>query len=202
MAVPCAILPVRPIGLVDMRKSDLPSIENLEDIFDINPSDGSIRWKASGRARKIGQLAGTIRRSAKRFPYRYISIGAPPKRIWIPASWIIWAAIHRKWPAHEINHKNRNSLDDRIGNLRDATDAQQVINQDRKNKNAHKWVKRIVMPNGQVRYRGTVVAGGKKFYTARHATPEEAHFAARSIAQHLHGEFFNPGASGGGGSEP
>jgi HNH endonuclease len=181
---------------------NLPSIEDLEEIFEIDPSTGSIKWKKRGKARKIGIEAGVIRRSANRIPYRYISLGKPPDRIFLPASWVIWAVVNRRWPNHEIDHKNRDSLDNRIENLRPATDGQQVINQVRDNRNGFKWVKKIVMANGQIVYRGTVVTKGKKFYTPRYATPEEAHSAARSIAQQIHGEFFNPGASGGGGSEP
>lgn len=177
------------------RMKQLPSIEELEELFDINPETGSIKWKKPGRARKLGQEAGVIRRAAGRLSYRYISVGMEPNRHLIPAHWVIWAHVHRRWPDGQLDHKNRDSLDNRIANLRPATDSEQIYNQKRENRTGFKWIKRIVDEKGQVKFRGTVVANGKKFYTSRYGTAAEAHAAARDLAQRHHGEFFYPGQS-------
>ncbi len=153
------------------RKLPLPDISVIEEYFDINPCTGSIRWKKRGKMHRLGADAGSISRVRNSPPYRTISIIIEQYNFRIPAAQIIWASKHRQWPKSELDHKDRDSLNDCIDNLRKATYSQQIINQDRKNKTGFKWVRRNITARGKIYYTGKVVAeGGKVFHTSRYSS--------------------------------
>lgn len=52
------------------------------------------------------------------------------KRNFVRRSHVIWWAHHGKWPTQELDHDNRNKVDDRITNLKASTRAEQMMNRD------------------------------------------------------------------------
>lgn len=96
---------------------------------------------------------------------------------------LAWLYVHGHWPV-QIDHKNRDTLDSRIDNLREATNVQNRANQKRRKDNAagFKGVK-LVKTTG--RYQARI--SGK--HLGSYATPEEAHAAYCEAANKAFGEF-------------
>lgn len=96
----------------------------IHEAFDYHP-DGYLIRKPFGRRPRKNRLkknAGWIRQKPK--PYIYIQWN---KKLWL-AHRLIWL-WHYDFLPDKIDHKNKNSLDNRIENLRPASDSQNQSNQ-------------------------------------------------------------------------
>ncbi len=89
-------------------------------------ANGKLFWKKQ-RGRSIaGSEAGHISRG-------YVTIRIDGQLY--QASRIIWLIVFGKWPKYQIDHENHNSLDNRISNLKDITQQQNLRNMKLKRNN-------------------------------------------------------------------
>lgn len=99
-----------------------------------------------------------------------------------------WLYVYGRWPVAQLDHINGIRDDNRLANLREATNAENGRNSKRKKHNksgfkgvswhtpTRKWVAQIMF-NKQYKYLGLYL------------TPEEAHQAYVEAAKKLHGEY-------------
>ena len=92
------------------------NIDELKSLLSYEPDTGVIRWVAKGKGRIKKKEAGTLLHSG----YAGICIG--PKR-W-QSHRIAWALHYGELPKDQIDHINGIRTDNRICNLREATNAQ------------------------------------------------------------------------------
>jgi hypothetical protein len=92
-----------------------------------------------------------------------------------------------RWPASEIDHKNRIRDDDRFDNLREATSQQNTFNRVRKNKTSIPNVH--ARKHGRMNYEVVFWDSPTKCVTYRFVTLEEAVLARDRIAKERYGEF-------------
>jgi len=92
------------------------TIDQALSLFNYDPQTGCIYWKALGKGRIKKREAGTQEKSG----YRGILIYGKRIRSHILA----WALYHKKWPKDQIDHINGVKTDNRIENLREATNSQ------------------------------------------------------------------------------
>lgn len=92
------------------------NINELKTLFSYDPDTGVIRWIAKGKGMIKKKAAGTLLHSG------YLGICIGPKR-W-QAHRIAWALHHGAWPKDQIDHINGIKTDNRICNLREATNSQ------------------------------------------------------------------------------
>ena len=92
--------------------------ERAREILEYNPATGQLCWRNSRSTVRAGAVAGTIDKDG------YVCIRADGKTY--KAHRLVWLIIHGVWPAGQIDHINRVKSDNRIENLRDAT---QELNQ-------------------------------------------------------------------------
>lgn len=101
--------------------------EKLFELFDVNIYDGKLYWcQSRGRVAR-GQEAGTV----TQLGYCQIRIDGKFYR----RSRLIWLAATGEWPKQEIDHINRDKLDDSIDNLRDVSRAENARNVDLQSNN-------------------------------------------------------------------
>lgn len=154
--------------------------DRLRELLDYDPQSGIFRWRQERRGGvKAGDVAGCVHGAGK---YRRWQIVIDRRHY--KAHRLAWLYIHGTWP-ERIDHRNGNALDNRIGNLRVATQAENMANS--------------VHPKGSTGLRGVsfykngymaqISHKGRSVYIGRYATAEEAHAAWREAATRLRGDF-------------
>jgi hypothetical protein len=158
--------------------------EFLRKIFDYAPDTGVLRWRVAGsRGRPAGSVAGCKVKGG------YLHVEVAGKKLKVHR--IAYAVHYGQWPASEVDHRNRVRDDNRIKNLRLATDADNRRNTGKPSTNSSgykgvSWCKR------SRKWRAQITAG-KKRHIGSFGTREAAHAAYCKVGRELHGEFFNPG---------
>jgi len=146
------------------------SLTYLRSVLDYDPATGVLTWKNGSRC---GSIAGCIQKRG----YRTIGL----RGVEFYAHRLVWFMIHGRWPIG-IDHINGVKADNRICNLREATQSQNIANSGAKSasglKGAYyhrkkgKWYSRIL-----------------KQHLGYFDTKEEAHLAWAKMAKETHGEF-------------
>ncbi len=158
----------------------------LRELLDYNPKTGWFTWKISmkpppvvatvSRATRIGKRAGYFHPHSDR---RYIRLD---KTLHLEHR-LVWLWVHGRWPHHQIDHINHNQTDNRLSNLREATNGQNMMNTKVRCDSRHGWRGVDPLPHGRFRAR----VRGK--HIAVFDTPDEAHNAWRKAAKQTYGEF-------------
>lgn len=143
---------------------DTPSLPMLKSLLDYNPDTGVFTWLKPDSVRvKVGDVAGGVRKG-------YIQINVLGRRY--PAHRLAWYFCTGEWPLNLIDHKDRNPLNNRIANLRPATQKQNAENsKDRVSKTGKRGV--IELPSG--RFSASIKSNGKRKHLGVFGTAEEAH---------------------------
>lgn len=148
------------------------------EVFTYDAETGSLWWKTTNSNRaKAGTEAGSIDGKG----YRRVRVDGVTYRY----HRVIWLMHTGVWPELDIDHINRNLLDNRISNLRLATKSQNQVNRPGWSKSG--------MPKGVYRHGKRFVAqawkGGRKHHLGTYDTPEQAHAAYLRFARATFGEF-------------
>ena len=92
----------------------LPPIEMLRSLFDYNPETGNIVWKVNRGNKKVGDRAGVVNNRG----YRQIVCC----KVAYLAHRMAWALHYGEDPGpHEMDHIDRDRLNNRVTNLRKVT---------------------------------------------------------------------------------
>jgi hypothetical protein len=96
--------------------------DEVRRILHYNRRTGVFTWLVDSGARKVaGKVAGT---PGVNRPCIYISI----KRKKYLAHRLAWFYVHGVWPAAQVDHKDGDPANNRLSNLREATNAQNQQN--------------------------------------------------------------------------
>ena len=148
----------------------------VRELFDYSPETGDLIWKVRKGRVKAGDIAGTISSRG------YVITSINRKRYRVHN--LIWAWHRGKWPRLEIDHIDRNKLNNRIENLRDVTHRANMLNSTRSGVSGINGVQvyfnrfraRIFDPNLQ-----------KTVHIGSYKTAEEAEYAYRMRHQESYG---------------
>jgi hypothetical protein len=136
------------------------------------------RWKNSGNGRVADTLAGSETRNG----YRHVVVLG--RRYYLHR--LVWLMKMGSWPPGQLDHINGQKRDNRLGNLRIATQAQNVHNRIRNGSFPTGVYKAADRGRYCARIQG---ADGKKIYLGYYDTAEEAAAAYAGASIILHGEF-------------
>ena len=144
----------------------------LVQVMDLDPIMGTIMRKGSSKP------AGTIQR------YQCIMIDGERFK----GHHLMWFFVYNKWPEDEIDHINHNKLDNRIENLREATNSQNKMNRKRQ-RNSTSGYKGVVYSKRWKCWRARIGVAKTRLHLGSFKTPEEAYRTYCSAIQKYHGEF-------------
>lgn len=162
--------------------------DEVRKLFTYDKKEGLLRWRnPSGRYGRIpaGAIAGS---TTNKEGYRYVTINGKLYR----GSRIIWLLVTGEWPAAQVDHKDKNTGNDKWKNLRLATGSQNKANCGKyKTKNGGDLPKGVqaVQKRRSVRYRAIATKDGMREHLGYFDTPEQAHEAYLKRSSELHGEF-------------
>lgn len=164
---------------------NLITAEEARQFLDYNPETGVFTWRVgrSGTAR-VGSIAGRVDSGG------YIQIAIYGRRY--QAHRLAWLIIHGVWPEKHIDHINGKPRDNRLCNLRLATQSENLCNTKRRSDNTS-GLKGVSWHNASKKWRARIAIYRQTKVLGYFATPEEAHAAYCNAARELHGEFANFG---------
>jgi hypothetical protein len=153
--------------------------ERLKELLDYDPETGVFTWLASTTNRiSVGDVAGSV----DRLGYRRIALDRRDYK----AHRLAWLYMTGEWPTSDLDHINCDKDDNRIANLRLATEAQNGANR-RKNSNNTSGYKGVSSSRG--RWRAEIRVNGRARRLGHFTDPAAAHAAYVAAAEKHFGEF-------------
>jgi hypothetical protein len=160
----------------------------VRSILDYDPKTGIFRWRARAdqprkwNTRWAGKIAGSEVKG-------YIQVQIPnPKNYY--AHVLAWLHVYGEWRPREIDHRNRNRADNRIDNLRIATESQNGCNKSMQRNNTTCVIGIYkAKGDGPRPFIARIYIGKKKVWQGSFATLAEAQAARRAALPLFHGEF-------------
>lgn len=158
----------------------------VRECFDYDPATGNLIWRERPRShfkcgyipgpssRVIGCVAGVVCPKG----YRQISVAGKLYK----AHRLVWFWTYGYFPAQEIDHINRNKLDNRIENLRECSTAQNIRARGFSKKLKSRGTR--LVPSG--RWQASIRADGRTQYLGTFLTEKDAALAyARAAVDHF-----------------
>lgn len=159
-----------------------PAFESLNAALSYDPETGALTWKQSANrhkrwnARWAGKPAGMITKQGRlRIYFEYQPISVPH---------VIWLLMTGEWPEHDVDHRDRNPLNNKWNNLRAATRSQNLANR----RGWGKYLKGV--QKNKNKWRANIKVDGKTTSLGNYDTEQQAHEAYVKKARELWGEFF------------
>lgn len=105
-----------------MEDEELSSL--LRNDLSYDEDTGHLKWKTYKRRRNMDKPVGTEHSSG----YLLFSTGVSGKVYSLRVHRVVWFLVHDEWPEHFVDHINRDRTDNRLANLRLASDTQNARN--------------------------------------------------------------------------
>lgn len=157
------------------------SRDRLLEVLDYDQESGLFEWKISTSDRvKPGDLAGGPGTGG------YTMIGIDGLRY--RAHRLAWLYIYGLWPSRGLDHRNGIPDDNRISNLREATQTQNNANSKRSTRNTS-GLKGVSLFRPTGRWQAQIRIYRQSIHLGFYSTREEAHRIYCDKARELFGEF-------------
>lgn len=153
--------------------------ETVRSLLTYSPETGEFHWRVKiGNAIRPGMLAG----GASTRGYHMIRV----RRVKYLAHRLAWLYVHGVWPMEQIDHKNGCTSDNRLENLRLATDEVNHQNLQGPRANNQSGYLGVTFDHTRGRFRASIVTSGKRKQLGRFDTAEEASAAYLRAKRMLH----------------
>lgn len=115
-----------------IRKTMTLTVEKAKSLFRYDESTGLLSWRyRKGKKVPRNLAAGYIDSEG----YRVVRADGVNYR----AHRIVWLMSFGRWPTHMLDHVNGDRADNRLSNLREATNSQNQMNKKRRASRATSW---------------------------------------------------------------
>lgn len=101
---------------------------------------------------------------------------------------LVWLYVHGRWPEDQIDHINMIPDDNRLKNLREATNAQNGANR-RKHRDNTSGFKGVTWSAERKKWVASIGVNNKSIALGRYAKIEDAVAAYAEAARRYHGDF-------------
>jgi hypothetical protein len=163
----------------------------VRSILDYDPETGIFRWKwreglrKSDNTRRAEKVAGSLTSNG------YIALRI--NRQDYQAHRLVWLYVHGVWPADQIDHINGDRADNRIANLREATNQENARNADLRKTNST-GVVGVYWDKRHQKYYAGIIVNDKSIYLGLFSTLEEAAIVRAAAEIKYFGGFRNQSA--------
>lgn len=140
--------------------------DRLNEILEYDENTGVFTYRVSRGNRVAGSIAGSINHEG----YRRIVI----EGLQYMEHRLAWFYTYKKWPKEIIDHIDRNKTNNRIINLREATNSENLRNAKLSSVNAV-GLKGVTFYKRTGKYQAKIYIEGKRKHLGYFNTPEEAH---------------------------
>lgn len=166
------------------KQIDIP-IEEFKKFFHYNPDTGALSWKVFPPKFRKGsiQLGEPIGKGRK-----YAQLMFKKQHLLIHR--VAWLLYTGKWPEKQLDHINRDTTDNRIENLREATHTENQRNRAKGKKNTSGF-KGVSWITREQKWMAGIKVDGKSYNLGYFSTSEKAHEAYQAAAIRYHREFAN-----------
>ncbi len=159
-----------------------------KELLNYDPETGNLTWRIDRPSGDRGQIlqgkAGDTAGTATSDGYRQVCLDS---RIY-KAHRVIWLMVHGRWPKKSLDHKNLEPGDNRIVNLREASDRENQGNR-RKLSNNTSGYKGVHLHKPSGKWKAQIGFDGKRKHLGLFETPELAFAAYIQAAKEVFGEF-------------
>lgn len=160
------------------------TVEAVKKLVSYNAKDGGLVWNVSRPKAPKGGFAGFVNKSAHTLRVRVMLEGTI-----VMVSHVVWVLHKGKWPTSNIDHIDRNPLNNRIENLREATVSENNFNRPiyRNNSSGYPGVSK----ERSGKWGATIFVKRKRIWLGAFSEKSEA-IAARQKAEKIHFGDFAP----------
>jgi hypothetical protein len=162
------------------KPSQLPPVERLRHLFSYDPQTGIVS-RNHGRG---GELAGA--RVGTKNSHGHLICRVDYRTCYVHR--IAWALYHGEEPPELIDHINGDGVDNRIANLRAATNSENRVNA-RPNTGSHSGLRGAHWSKSEGRWRSSIRVNGRYVHLGWFETKEDAAEAYAIAAERYFGEF-------------
>ena len=156
------------------------SAEELQEYFAYNPETGVLVWRVNIRQVRAGSIAGTDHSGG------YLSVQLRGLRYFVHR--VCWAIANGAWPIAEIDHIDGDRRNNKLGNLREATRAENGRNC-KLNVNNRSGFKGIYWDKRNCKWRALIGVNGKLLSLGHFDNIANAVRARREATSRYFGEF-------------
>lgn len=158
----------------------LISQSRLRSLIHYDPDTGEFKWIARRRGINIRKRPGRVRADG------YLEICVDGRLY--TAQRLAWFYMTGQWPQGDVDHRDLDRLNNRWGNLRDATKAQNQANTLVRKSNTSGF-KGVSLERRTNRWQAQIRVHGVRKHLGTFDTPEEAGAAYANALTATHGEF-------------
>jgi hypothetical protein len=153
----------------------------LREALAYDQETGAFTWRTKHGHMLAGTSAGSISH------YGYVEIRLQKKLY--KAHRLAWLYVHGEWPAEQIDHINGNKADNRLCNLRPATNRENARNKPAYKRNTS-GIKGVSWSKVSQKWMAMVTnEDGRYVYLGLFTDKAEAALVRAAAAQKFHGEF-------------
>jgi len=148
----------------DIKENKLTQ-KRLKELLEYNPETGIFVWKVTNSNVKIGSKAGSKNSDG----YIYISVDGKSYRL----HRLAWLFVYGYFPKGDLDHKDQIRDNNRIKNLREATQSQNTINSKIRSDNTS-GIKGVHYCKDNQKWQVSINALGKRVYLGYYENKLEA----------------------------
>lgn len=163
-----------------MTADEMLTAERARELLNYDPETGVLTWKGGRRGVRVGSIAGTPNTRG------YLTVGVDRRRYF--AHRLAWLIATGEWPAEHLDHINGIPVDNRLANLREATNAQNQYNQKMANTNTSGF-KGVTWHRQRCKWVAYARHSKQQIHLGCFDTPEQASVAYEFFCEQARGEF-------------